>query len=39
VTDHRIGLTVHELTQILDGEIGPLIEALRQADTEERLSG
>ena len=39
VTDHRIGLTVHELSRILDGEIGGLIEALRQADTEERLSG
>jgi peptide chain release factor 1 len=39
VTDHRIGLTLHELSRILDGEIGGLIEALRQADTEERLSG
>jgi peptide chain release factor 1 len=39
VTDHRIGLTVHELSRTLDGEIGGLIEALRQADTEERLSG
>ena len=39
VTDHRIGLTVHELTRTLDGDIGTLIEALRQADTEERLSG
>ena len=39
VTDHRIGLTVHELSRTLDGEIGALIEALRQADTEERLSG
>jgi peptide chain release factor 1 len=39
VTDHRIGLTVHELSRILDGEIGGLIEALRHADREERLSG
>lgn len=39
VTDHRIGLTVHELSRTLDGEIGALIEALRQADTEERLNG
>ena len=37
VTDHRIGLTMHELSRTLDGEIGGLIEALRQADTEERL--
>jgi len=39
VTDHRIGLTVHELSRTLDGEIGALIEALRQADIEERLNG
>jgi peptide chain release factor 1 len=39
VTDHRIGLTMHELSRILDGEIGPLIDALRQADIEERLNG
>jgi peptide chain release factor 1 len=28
MTDHRIGLTVHDLSDILDGEIGPIIEAL-----------
>jgi peptide chain release factor 1 len=39
VTDHRIGLTMHELTRTLDGDIGELIEALRQANTEERLRG
>ena len=39
VTDHRIGLTMHELSRTLDGEIGELIEALRQADTAERLNG
>ncbi|HJR66502.1 MAG TPA: peptide chain release factor 1 [Gemmatimonadaceae bacterium] len=39
VTDHRIHLTMHELSRILEGEIGPLIEALRQADIEERLNG
>jgi peptide chain release factor 1 len=39
VTDHRIGLTMHELSRTLDGEIGELIEALRQADTVERLNG
>ncbi len=39
VTDHRIGLTMHELSRILEGEIAPLIEALRQADIEERLNG
>jgi peptide chain release factor 1 len=37
VTDHRIGLTIHELARTLDGEIDPLIDALSLADVEERL--
>ena len=37
VTDHRINLTLHELTKVLDGEIEPVIEALRGADVEDRL--
>jgi peptide chain release factor 1 len=28
VTDHRIGLTLHELDRVMDGSIEPLIEAL-----------
>ena len=28
VTDHRIGLTVHNLPAILDGQIDPIIDAL-----------
>ena len=39
VTDHRIGFTTHNLQAIMDGDIGGLIEALKLADTEERLSG
>jgi peptide chain release factor 1 len=39
VTDHRINLTLHELTRVLGGDVGPLIEALRLADVEERLRG
>ena len=39
VTDHRIGYTTHNLQAIMDGDIGGLIEALKLADTEERLSG
>lgn len=38
VTDHRIGLTSHDLARIMDGGIDPLIDALRLADIEERLS-
>jgi peptide chain release factor 1 len=37
VTDHRIGWTTHNLVGFLDGDIGPVIEALRLADLEERL--
>jgi peptide chain release factor 1 len=37
VTDHRINLTLHDLPRIMDGDIARLIEALRMADTEERL--
>jgi peptide chain release factor 1 len=38
VTDHRIGLTLHDLQRVIDGGIDPLIDALRLADVEERLS-
>ena len=37
VTDHRIHLTLHRLSAILDGELDELVEALRVAGTEERL--
>jgi len=32
VTDHRIGLTVHGIQQILDGDIDEMVDALAQAD-------
>src|SRR5256712_2402006 len=28
VTDHRIGLTIHQLDQIMDGKLQPFVEAL-----------
>jgi peptide chain release factor 1 len=28
VTDHRIGLTIHQLEQVMDGKLQPLIDAL-----------
>ena len=37
ITDHRVGFTMHDLTRVLDGEIDPLLDALRVADVEERL--
>jgi peptide chain release factor 1 len=39
VTDHRIGWETHNLRAVMDGDIGGLIDALKMADTEERLSG
>jgi peptide chain release factor 1 len=39
VTDHRIGWETHNLRAVMDGDIGGLIEALKLADIEERLSG
>jgi peptide chain release factor 1 len=37
VTDHRIGLTLYNLSQIIDGDIDELIEQLRIADRAEKL--
>ncbi|MFQ6091184.1 MAG: peptide chain release factor 1 [bacterium] len=37
VTDHRIGLTIHRLGEILDGDLSELIDALVMADRAERL--
>ena len=39
VTDHRIGYTTHDLQGTMDGNIAELIEQLKHADVEERLSG
>ena len=37
VTDHRIGLTLHKLGQVLEGDIDELIDALSAADRAEKL--
>src|SRR5690606_10267735 len=39
VTDHRIGLTLHRLPEILDGDLDELIGALKLAREAERLEG
>ena len=39
VTDHRIGLTLHQLPAVMGGEMDELITALQQAEQEERLEG
>ncbi|MCB1375863.1 MAG: PCRF domain-containing protein, partial [Rhodobacteraceae bacterium] len=38
VTDHRIGLTLYKLDQILQGDLGEVIEALTTADQASRLA-
>lgn len=37
VTDHRIGLTLHKLDLILDGDLTEIIEALATVDQAEKL--
>ena len=37
VTDHRIGLTIHQLEQVMDGKIEPLIEAVVSHYQAEKL--
>ncbi len=38
VTDHRIGLTVHHLPGLLEGDLDRVIEPLLEADQAQRLS-
>ena len=37
VTDHRIGLTLYSLTEVINGDINKLIEELKIAENAERL--
>ena len=37
VTDHRIGLTVHNLSAVLEGDLDDLIQALATHEQAERL--
>ncbi|UCD17231.1 MAG: peptide chain release factor 1 [Candidatus Zixiibacteriota bacterium] len=37
VTDHRIGLTLHRLDEILEGDLDEIIETLKKHDQEIRL--
>ena len=37
VTDHRIGLTIHKLQQVLDGDVEEIISALTTYDQTEKL--
>src|SRR6202040_1913521 len=37
VTDHRIGLTLHQLTEVMEGKLAPLVDALVEYYESERL--
>ena len=37
VTDHRVGLTVHQLTEVMDGKLQPFIDALITHFQSEKL--
>ena len=39
VTDHRIGLTLYRLSEVIGGDLEEMITALRLAEQEERLEG
>jgi peptide chain release factor 1 len=38
LTDHRIGLTLYNLPQVMEGDIDEIITALQKADYEEKLA-
>ncbi|NKI34140.1 peptide chain release factor 1 [Wenzhouxiangella sp. XN79A] len=38
ITDHRIGLTVYDLDNVLEGDLDVLVEPLAQADQADRLA-
>jgi peptide chain release factor 1 len=38
ITEHRIGMTVHNLPRVLDGELDPLIDALITSDQAAKLA-
>ncbi len=37
ISDHRVGYKAYNLDQVLEGELGPVLQALIDADTKERL--
>jgi peptide chain release factor 1 len=39
VTDHRVGVTLHQIDRFMQGEIEPVLEPLRAAFEAERLKG
>src|SRR5437764_9537657 len=38
VTDHRIGMTVHQLTEVMDGKLQPFVDALTTHYNQQKLN-
>ena len=38
ISDHRVGYKAHNLDQVLDGDLDPLLDALSRAHTAELLA-
>lgn len=38
LTDHRIGLTIHSLPQVMEGALGEVADALQEADRETKIA-
>jgi peptide chain release factor 1 len=38
IADHRIGYKAHNLDQVLNGDLDPIVGALQEADTADRLA-
>ena len=38
LTDHRVDLTLYSLDRIVEGELGPVLDALRDKDVSERIA-
>jgi peptide chain release factor 1 len=38
VTDHRIGLTIHQLEQTMDGKLQPFVDALTTHYNQQKLN-
>ena len=37
ITDHRIGLTLHSLDRVMEGDLAEIVLALQTSDMQERL--
>ena len=38
ITDHRIGLSIHKLDQVVQGDLDELVAGLLEFDRQERLN-